>query len=746
MATAGGSRGKPFGRDTRFKKVGSQPVGNGGKARIWKAMDLAAEPFAPGGLVAVKVLKEAGNADERARLRREGGKDRRVEHENVIRIFDLRGGPRSPFLVMEWIEGEDLQRLLKRRRRLAPERVVEVAIQLCAAMACLHEADLVHRDIKPANLMLIGNLDGDGPIGLKLIDLGIAQAPGDPQHTMQEQVVGTEPYLAPEVRAGKRATGAADIYGAGAVLYELATGRRLPELTPDEVRWRRRASPVTPPDLVDPDVPGWLSAVIMRAIELDPKKRYAQAAQMETALLEGEAGESERPTVLIDVEPDAPTEVLEKTSLPFVFQIIEALPASLQRQLPEDYQQQEPAHWWLFLLALSCGLVVVSGLALLILIPVVVTLLMIPFELLTALVLGSAAGIWFLKEEPRRRAAANGLRVAGLAGRRVAAAAGAGLQSGARASGRYIACAATATLRWASGLSLPEPSVGPTEPVAPAPEGPDIGSWLPRARPRLAAAGARLRGARYQLGKAGAGAGAWLAWLGRRAFIVVLAALTVCLALWLEPALQSRVALQPAGHRAVLTAIPAMIWILVALIGLLGLGVSRGSPGRLLGGGLTLLVVLATLGMASPSFADWLDGRFWAGDSLESGKGAESPRSTAPDESAPAPRHRRPREIARTHSHKLAAGVRRVEAKWMDLIRKLRRQGWEIAEGTRGAVRKAADALVLQLNGWGQLSQYEAARMEARHWAKSMKKGERKLISRDCQGFTVGRHGAFVDC
>ena len=747
MATVDGSKGKPFDRDRRFRKVGQAPVGKGGKAHIWKAEDLGSDPYAP--VVAAKLLKESGNADDRARLEREGGEDRRFDHENVVRIYELRGGPRSPYLVMEWIDGEDLQRLLARRGRLAPERVVEVAIQLCAAMACLHTGNLVHRDIKPANLMLTGNLDGDGPIGLKLIDLGIAQAPGDPEHTMQDQVVGTEPYLAPEVRAGRRAEETADIYGAGMVLYELATGLRLPELTPEEVRWRRRTKPVEPPDRVVPDVPGWLSAVIMRAIDLDPEQRYATAPRMESALLEGEAGTSENPTALIDAEPEAPTELLEKTPMPIVFQIIELLPASLRRQLPEEFQEEEPVHWWLFLLALSSGLIVVTGLALLILIPVIATLLEIPFELLTVLVLGSAAGAWFLKEEPRRRAAADALQVVGLVGWRGVAAAGAGLQSGARAGGRYLACAAAATWRWVAGLSLPDLSIDPRERVRPAPEGPAesvTGSWLPRARPRLDVARARLRGARSQMGRAGAEVGAWLAWLGRRAFIVFLVALTVCLALWLAPALQSRVALQPAGHRAVLTAIPALIWILVAIIGLLSLGISRANPGRLVGGGLVLLVTLTALGMASPSFADWLDGRFWAGDHVEFGKGAGGSRSTSPDEPEPDPRHRSPREIARAYSHKLAVVVRRVEARWADLIRGLRRQGWEVAAGAKAAVHEAADARVWQLNGWSQLSEYEAARMEARHWARSMKKGEGKLTSRDCREFRVGPHGAFVRC
>jgi len=747
VARAEGRKGKPFDRDSRFRKVGSNPVGKGGIAHIWKAKDRAAAPHAPE--VAVKLLREPRNPDHRARLEREGGDDRRFDHPNLVRIFELRGGPRSPFLVMEWIDGEDLQRLLGRRRRLAPERVVEVAIQLCAAMNCLHTAGLVHRDIKPANLMLTGSLDGDGPIGLKLIDLGIAQAPGDPQHTMQDQVVGTEPYIAPEVRAGERATEAADVYGAGSVLYELATGMSLPELTPEE-RWRRRRRrPVAPPDAIQADVPGWLSAVIMRGIELEQEKRYMTAAQMETALLEGEKGASENPTALIDADPEAPTEALGKTATPIVFRIIEALPASLRQQLPEDYQGQDPTHWWLYLLALSSGLVMVTALALLILIPVVVTLLEIPFELLTALTLGGGAAAWYLKEEPRRRAAANGLRAAGLAGWRVSTAVGTGLRSGARTGGRYVACAATATWGWISSLSLPELSVGSTERVAPAPEGPGepgVDSLLSRVRPLLTGAGVRVRGARSQLGKAGAEAGAWLAWLGRRAFIIVLSALTVCLALWLAPALQSRVASQPVGHRAVLTAVPALIWILVALIGLLGLGISKASPGRLVGGGLALLAVLTALGMASPSFADWLDGRFWTGDHIESSKGAESSQSTAPAEPAQAPPPRSPREIARAHSHKLAQGVRRVEARWAQLILRLRRRGWDIAEETRGAVREAADALVLQLNGWGQIYQYEAARMEARHWVRSMVKGATKLGSRECREFKVGEHGAFVRC
>jgi hypothetical protein len=739
-----GSRGKPLSQDTRFKRLGREPVGKGGKAEVWKARDMAAKPYVPERLVAVKVLEPPVDADDRLRLCREGGEDRRLDHENVVRIFDLRGGPRSPFLVMEYIRGEDLKRLSARYGRFNPERVAELAVQLCAAMGCLHGAGLIHRDIKPGNLMLTGNLDDEGPIGLKLIDLGIAQAPGDPEHTAQGLVVGTAPYLAPEVGVGNRATEASDVYGAGAVLYELATGDRLPLLSREELLDRRRTKPVPPPHLVDPAMPGWLSAVIMRAIEVEPGERYESAEEMARALEQGAVAGSEDPTTLSAEVNEAPTGVIGQAApMPIVFRVLDALPLWLRRRLPEDYKEQEPTHWYLFLLGLSSGLILFAILLLPIVVRVIVTLCEIPLWLLTVGVLLGVGTTWFLRDESRRQAAARAL-----------GAAGGGLWLALRAVGRSVAAAAAAAWRWVSNLSWPQ------SPPPAAEDGDDrrhedgrvrrrgpghrtFADHSGRRRSWRAMRGSTvdpfLRGARSQLTEVGTAARAWAPWLGRRAYLIVLIALTVCLALWLGPALRNRVALQPSDHRTVLTAVPAAAWILIAFLGLFRLRVSRATPRRLIAAGVILLAVLTVLGMVMPSFSSWLEPRFWPDDQVEQAQGINAETSTPVTAAAPS---RTPREVARA----LAVRVREVESRWIQLLHGLRHDGWTISSDTRGAVREGAGELVSRLNGWRQLSRYEAAREGARHWLKSMERTASKLTNRDCHKFTIGERGAVAHC
>jgi len=746
------SDGLPFAQDPRFKKLGQAPVGKGSKAEVWKARDIDANPYVPDRLVAVKLPNRIAGADDRLRLRREGGEDRRFDHENVVRIFDLRGGPRSPFLVMEYIDGEDLKRLLAQHGRLDPARAIEVAVQLCAALECLHGAGLVHRDVKPGNLVIVGGIDGEGPIVVKLIDLGIAVASGDPEH----ETAGTKPYMSPEVEAHEEATAASDVYGAGAVLYELTTGRQLPPLSSQEWSARRREEPIAPPRALEPAVPDWLSSVIMRAIEVEPDARYSSAEELRRDLEEAAVTDAEDPTTVLDADREAETRILgRKEATPIPFRLLDALPAWLREQLPSDREGEEATHWYLFLLALSAGLILAAIVFLPIVVRIVATLCALPLWLLTTAVFLGSGLAWLLREEPRRQATARALRAAGAALWRGSCAVGDACRRAFGAGARHAATLAAAAWRWASSLSWPEP------PAPPAEGSEDRHHGGERVRPRAGSrrrsfadhggrgrvwrtarrstVGPFLRGARSQLAEAGVAARAWVPWLGRRAYLVVLMAFVVCLALWLDPALQIRVATQPADHRAVLTVVPTAVWLLAALVGLRGLGVSRATPRRLLAKGLVFLVLLAALGLAMPAFSSWLEPRFWPNDQVEA---AHAKKSDTPI----APSHKTPREAARADSHRLATRVRGIESSWMQLLRSLRQDEWTVSQGTVAAVREGADALVSRLSGWRSLSQYEAAREAARHWSTSMERAASKLKSDNCHKFTVGHLGALAWC
>ncbi|HWA53665.1 MAG TPA: serine/threonine-protein kinase [Solirubrobacterales bacterium] len=770
------SGGKPLRRDPRFKLLEREPLGKGGKAQIWKVEDLATTPYVPGGIVAVKEPRPHSTSNDLQRLRREGRQDRRFDHENVVRIFDLRGGPRSPFLVMEYIDGEDLERLLARYQRFDPERVIEVGIQLCAAMQCLHLASLIHRDIKPGNLMLIGDVGGDGSIRLKLIDLGIAQAPDEIERATENEVLGTEPYIAPEVRRAEQATEASDIYAAGAVLYELATGLKLSSLSEEEVLQRRRHKSLDPPHRVNPAVPEWLSAVIMRAIEVGPGKRFYNAAGMQRALEERVATfPSEDATTVISTAYEAPTRVINpvgQTSpategTPFVFRLLNYLPLWMRQRLPEEIKDN-PLEGYGFLLMLASAVILITAVYLPIEIRVAETLLAIPPWLLTTGLLSGCVAVWFLRDETRRRTATRAIRLAGgrlqIVGRqlqRMLVAGGGGLWRALRAIALHLAAVATSAWRRLEKVpwKIPAPPVRESDnqrrddgwvgQVA------DLGRRIfsDRGEPRggtvrQSTADPWLRGARLQLAEVGIATRAWVPWLGRRAFLIVLGALTVCLALWLSPPLQNEVAQRPADHRAVLTVIPAALWMLVALGGLLRLRARRtASPRQLVTAGIVLLALLAVLGGAMPSFSSWLETRFWPESQVQKGAGHSAGHATSPTAtSPPASPQQLHREAARADSRKLATRVRTVEGTWMQLLRSLRHDDWSVAANTKAAVRETAAALVARLNSWTTLRQYESARVATKHWSKSMEHAGSRLATHDCRSFNVGPRGALTRC
>ena len=170
----------------RFRIDGT--LGRGGMAVVYLAHDTEL-----GRPVAVKVLADHGMEDHsfRARFAREARIAAGLTHPNVVQVFDVGEEAGRPFIVMEYVEGETLGDELRRERRLAPARVIDVARQCCAGLACAHAAGLVHRDIKPQNLLVTA----DGAV--KIADFGVAHALDQTRLTLTGSIVGTARYLAP---------------------------------------------------------------------------------------------------------------------------------------------------------------------------------------------------------------------------------------------------------------------------------------------------------------------------------------------------------------------------------------------------------------------------------------------------------------------------------------------------------------------------------------------------------------------
>jgi serine/threonine-protein kinase len=243
-----------------------RPLGHGAMSTVDLALDLQLDRE-----VALKRLAEnlARDDDLRARFQREARLAARLAHPNVVRIYDVgEDDDGRPFIAMEYVEGETLAEAVARRGPLPPREVAELGIQACRALAAAHEAGLVHRDVKPQNLLL----RSDGV--LKLGDFGVAVGLEGTRLTMAGTVLGTAAYLAPEQARGEEVTAAADVYGLGAVLYELLTG--MPPRTPATLAELTETTAIPVPR----DAPAELARIVMRCLAAEPDERPASAAEL----------------------------------------------------------------------------------------------------------------------------------------------------------------------------------------------------------------------------------------------------------------------------------------------------------------------------------------------------------------------------------------------------------------------------------------------------------------------------------
>ena len=252
-------------------------VGRGGMAEVYRARDIRLDR-----IVAIKTLRADLARDQifQARFRREAQSAASLNHPSIVAVYDtgedMASGLPVPYIVMEYVDGRTVRDLLQDGHRLLPERSLEIIDGVLRALDYSHQAGIVHRDIKPGNVMVTRNGD------VKVMDFGIARAMSDAQATMTQtaQVIGTAQYLSPEQARGERVDSRSDLYSTGCLLYELLTGR--PPFTGDSpvaIAYQHvRENPV-PPSRVDPDVPPWADAIVLKAMAKSPADRYQTAAR-----------------------------------------------------------------------------------------------------------------------------------------------------------------------------------------------------------------------------------------------------------------------------------------------------------------------------------------------------------------------------------------------------------------------------------------------------------------------------------
>ncbi|MFV0428879.1 MAG: Stk1 family PASTA domain-containing Ser/Thr kinase [Arachnia sp.] len=192
-------------------------LARGGMATVYRARDLRLTR-----IVALKVMRsDLGEDDEfAAKFDREARAAATLNHPAVVGVFDQGSSEGRPYIVMEYVEGETLRRIIAREAPLAPEHALELLEPIISALAAAHEAGVVHRDIKPENVLV--STRGQ----VKVADFGLARLMSAPQMTATGVLVGTASYLPPELVTHSRPTARSDIYSAGIVAYELLTGRK----------------------------------------------------------------------------------------------------------------------------------------------------------------------------------------------------------------------------------------------------------------------------------------------------------------------------------------------------------------------------------------------------------------------------------------------------------------------------------------------------------------------------------------
>jgi serine/threonine-protein kinase len=241
-----------------------RPLGVGGMGSVHLAQDLILDEEE----VAIKILHHEHSGDDvtKQRFLREAELLRRVNHNNVVRLFDVGSWKNVLFYTMEFLPGRSLEQIIE-REQFPIAKVPELIIQIAEGLDAIHQCGIIHRDLKPANIIV---QEGGG---VKITDFGIARTESS-NLTQHNEIIGSVFYIAPENWQGREITRSVDYYSLGIVLYELLTGE-LPFQADSAAKLMRlhlEVAPVPPRDL-NPAIPLWLNKFILKLLSKSPLDR-----------------------------------------------------------------------------------------------------------------------------------------------------------------------------------------------------------------------------------------------------------------------------------------------------------------------------------------------------------------------------------------------------------------------------------------------------------------------------------------
>jgi serine/threonine-protein kinase len=248
-------------------------VARGGMSTLFRATDLR-----DGRQVAIKVPHAEMETDPILveRFKREAEIGQELDHPGVVKTYEPEQRSRA-YMVIEWVEGRLLRSILNEQRKMPIEQAVKLTLAICDALDYMHKRGVVHRDLKPENIMV------DGEDRIKLIDFGIAMKEDARRLTYAgpSPLLGTPDYISPEQVKGQRGDQRSDIYSLGAIFYEMLTGQ--PPFSgpnPLAVMNERVLNDPQPARKLRAEISPQLQEILYRALERDPRHRYATASEM----------------------------------------------------------------------------------------------------------------------------------------------------------------------------------------------------------------------------------------------------------------------------------------------------------------------------------------------------------------------------------------------------------------------------------------------------------------------------------
>ncbi|MDS0525116.1 protein kinase [Clostridium sp. SHJSY1] len=253
-----------------------EKIGEGGMGTVYKGRCVILDTF-----VAIKIIKTELNNSQKFidRFNREANLIASLSHPSIVKFYGVGSKGNINFLVMEYVDGKSLRKIINEHGRLDPTAALDIALQTARALEVAHKNNIIHRDVKPDNILITRNNK------VKLMDFGLAKGNDSISMTSSNLIIGSAHYFSPEQANGHPVDGRTDLYALGIVMYEMVTGR-VPFYGENTMAIiiKHANYPVTPPTDIVNNFPKYFNRVILKCLEKRPVERFQNATELCEAL------------------------------------------------------------------------------------------------------------------------------------------------------------------------------------------------------------------------------------------------------------------------------------------------------------------------------------------------------------------------------------------------------------------------------------------------------------------------------